>query len=135
MVNIDQLMPYTIGFDRMFDMLDTNLNSMSTGGYPPYNIKKEGDYKFSIEIALAGFGKDDIEVKVAESELSVKSVKENKDKEDTVYRGISYRKFDRRFALADDIQVIDASLEHGMLTISLERIIPEEKKPRLIKIK
>jgi molecular chaperone IbpA len=119
----------------LFDMLDTNLNSMSTGGYPPYNIKKEGDYKFSIEIALAGFGKDDIEVKVAESELSVKSVKENKDKEDTVYRGISYRKFDRRFALADDIQVIDASLEHGMLTISLERIIPEEKKPRLIKIK
>tara|TARA_R100000742_G_C4277036_1_gene98577 strand:- start:2184 stop:2591 length:408 start_codon:yes stop_codon:yes gene_type:complete len=135
MVNIDQLMPYTIGFDRMFDMLDTNLNGMSTGGYPPYNIKKEGDYKFSIEIALAGFGKDDIEVKVAESELSVKSVKENKDKEDTVYRGISYRKFDRRFALADDIQVTDASLEHGMLTISLERIIPEEKKPRLIKIK
>tara|TARA_X000001382_G_scaffold119257_1_gene99919 strand:+ start:2399 stop:2803 length:405 start_codon:yes stop_codon:yes gene_type:complete len=133
MVNIDQLMPYTIGFDRMFDMLNRDFN-IPTGGYPPYNIKKDGDYNFTIEIALAGFGKDDIEIKVADGELSIKSIKENKNEDDALYKGIAYRKFNRVFTLADDVEVKKASLNNGMLTINLEKIIPDEKKPRVIKI-
>ena len=131
MVDINQLMPYTIGFDRMFDMLNRDFIPST---YPPYNIKKEGDCNFIIDIALAGFGKEDIEVKVVENELSIKSVKKNKDDDDALYKGIAYRSFNKRFTLADDVEVKNASLENGMLTIELERIIPEGKKPRLIKI-
>ena len=101
----------------------------------PYNIRKEGDLNHVIEMALAGFSKDDIEIEVAQGVLTVKSMKENEDDETTVHRGISYRKFDRKFTLADDIVVNDAKLENGLLTITLEQIIPEEKKPKLIKIK
>lgn len=133
MVNINQLMPYTIGFDRMFDMLQRDFD-IPTNGYPPYNIKKDGDYKFSIEIALAGFSKEDIEVKVAEGELSIKSIKDKSSEDNTLYKGIAHRKFNRVFTLAENIEVKDAELNNGMLTIKLEKIIPEEKKPRTIKI-
>ena len=86
-------------------------------------------------MALAGFSKEDIEVEVADGLLTVRSVKENDENDDSIYRGISYRKFNRKFTLADDIVVKDASLENGMLVISLERVVPEEKKPRKIEIK
>ena len=132
-----QLTPYAVGFDRIFNNLNrfADSNFSKSDGYPPYNIRKEGDYNFVIEMALAGFGKKDIEVEVVDSELSVRSVKENTDDDSTVYRGISYRKFERKFSLADDVLVKDASLENGMLTISLERVVPEEKKPKLIEVK
>ena len=133
--NFNKLTPYAVGFDRMFNNLNRYVdNNMQSTGYPPYNIRKEGDYSYVIEMALAGFGKEDIEVEVAESTLSVRSDKKNDD-DDTVYRGISYRRFDRKFTLADDIVVNGASLENGMLTIELERVVPEEKKPRLIEVK
>ena len=133
--NFNQLTPYAVGFDRMFNNLNRYVdNNMQSTGFPPYNIRKEGDYSYVIEMALAGFGKEDIEVEVAESTLSVRSDKKNDD-DDTVYRGISYRRFDRKFTLADDIVVNGASLENGMLTIELERVVPEEKKPRLIEVK
>ena len=86
-------------------------------------------------MALAGFGKKDIEVEVSDGTLSVRSVKENTEDDDTVYRGISYRKFDRKFTIADDVVVNGAKLENGMLLIDLERVVPEEKKPRLIAVK
>ena len=100
-----------------------------------YNIHKGGDYSYTIEMALAGFSKEDIEVEVAQGVLTIKSTKEN-DAEDefTLHRGISYRKFNRKFTLDDDIVVNGAKLENGLLTIDLEQIIPEEKKPKLIKI-
>ena len=107
---------------------------MSTG-FPPYNIRKEGDYNYVIEMALAGFGKKDIEVEVSEGTLSIRSVKENTEDDDTIYRGISYRRFERKFTVADDVVVNSASLENGMLMIELERIVPEEKKPRIITVK
>ncbi len=133
--NFNQLTPYAVGFDRIFDHLNTYVtNNTSSTGFPPYNIRKEGELNYVIEMALAGFGKKDIEVEVAESTLKVRSVKENSEDDETVYRGISYRKFERNFTLADDIVVNDAKLENGMLTIELERIIPEEKKPRLIEV-
>ncbi len=134
--NFNQLTPYAVGFDRVFDQLQNYAqHNITSTGFPPYNIRKGGEYNFVIEMALAGFSKDDIEVEVADGLLTVRSVKENDENDSNIYRGISYRKFDRKFTLADDIVVNDASLENGMLKIDLERIVPEEKKPRKITIK
>ena len=134
--NFNQLTPYAVGFDRVFDDLARYMdNTVASTGFPPYNIRKEGDYNYVIELALAGFGKKDIEVEVAEGTLSVRSIKENSEDDSTVYRGISYRRFERKFTMADDIVVNGAKLENGMLTVELERVVPEEKKPRLISVK
>ena len=130
--HFNTLTPYAVGFDRLFDQLASN--SRITTSYPPYDIIKEDEYNFRIEMALAGFGKEDIEVEVAENVLKIKSVKENDQDTKNVYKGISYRKFTREFTIADDIEVKDAKLEDGLLTIKLEKIVPEEKKPKLIKI-
>ena len=133
--NFNQLTPYAVGFERQFNRLNDYVAHQQTStGFPPYNIRKEGDLNHVIEMALAGFSKDDIEVEVAQGVLTIRSMKENTDDEDTIHRGISYRKFNRKFTLADDIVVNDAKLENGLLTITLEQIIPEEKKPKLIKI-
>ena len=131
--------PYAVGFDRQFDRLwDYATHQAESSGFPPYNIQKTEDYKFVIEMALAGFDKKDISVEVADGVLTIKSIKD-KDTgatdEYTLYKGISMRNFTRKFTLADDIVVNDAVLENGMLSISLERIIPEEKKPRMITVK
>jgi molecular chaperone IbpA len=134
--NFNKLTPYAVGYDRIFDHLSRYVdNSTTSTGFPPYNIRKEGEYNYVIEMALAGFGKKDIEVEITEGTLSIKSVKENTEDESTVYRGISYRKFDRKFTLAEDLIVNGATLENGMLTVDLERVVPEEKKPRLITVK
>ena len=134
--NFNQLTPYAVGFDRMFDNLSRYAtDNVASTGFPPYNIRKEGDYNYVIELALAGFGKKDIEVEVAEGTLSVRSIKENSEDDSTLYRGISYRRFERKFTMADDIVVNGAKLENGMLTVELERVVPEEKKPRLISVK
>ena len=118
--NLNQLTPYAVGFDRVFDTLNRYVDNNATStGFPPYNIRKEGDYNHVIEMALAGFGKEDIEVEVADGTLSIRSVKENSEDDSTVYRGISYRKFDRKFTLADDIVVNGAKLENGMLSLEL----------------
>ena len=111
------------------------MHSITLTGFPPYNIRKGGEYTFVIEMALAGFSKNDIEVEIAEGLLTIRSIKENDENDTDIYRGISYRKFNRKFTLADDIVVNDASLENGMLNITLERIVPEERKPKLIKVK
>ena len=133
--NFNQLTPYAVGFERQFNRLNDYVAHQQTStGFPPYNIRKDGDLNHVIEMALAGFSKDDIEVEVAQGVLTIRSMKENTDDDSNVYRGISYRKFNRKFTLADDIVVNNAKLENGLLTISLEQIIPEEKKPKLIKI-
>jgi len=134
--NFNQLTPYAVGYDRIFNQLQQYAaNNMQSTGFPPYNIQKGGDYTYTIEMALAGFGKEDITVELTENTLSVRSDKKDESDEYTYHRGISYRKFDRKFTLADDIVVNSASLENGMLTIELEQIVPEEKKPRLIEVK
>ena len=134
--NFNKLTPYAVGFDRVFDTLNRYVdNNVQSTGFPPYNIRKEGDYNYVIEMALAGFGKEDIQVEVVESTLSIRSVKENPKDDATQYRGISYRRFERKFTLADDLVVNSANLENGMLYIDLERVVPEEKKPRLIEVK
>ena len=131
--HFNNLTPYAVGFDRLFDQLASS--SRVTNSYPPYDILKDDDYNFKIEMALAGFSKKDIEVEVADGVLTVRSVKENEEDDNNLYRGISYRKFNRKFTLADDIIVTNAKLQDGLLNISLERVVPEEKKPRLIDVK
>ena len=134
--NFNQLTPYAVGYDRVFDQLQKYVtNNVQSSGFPPYNIQKGGDYNYTIELALAGFSKDDIEVEVADGTLSVRSDKKSEPDDYSIHRGISYRRFDRKFTLADDIVVAGASLENGLLRIELERIVPEEKKPRLIEVK
>ena len=137
--DVNHMTPYAVGFDRTFDRLfDYVTHQAESTGYPPYNIQKTEDFKFEIEMALAGFDKKDINIEVAEGVLTVKSIKDkdtDTTDEYTLYKGISQRNFTRKFTLADDIVVNDAKLENGMLTIYLERIVPEEKKPRLITIK
>ena len=133
--NFNKLTPYAVGFDHVFDTLNRYVDNQQAQGFPPYNIRKEGDYHYVIEMALAGFGKEDIQVEIVENTLSVRSIKENSEDEDTQYRGISFRRFERKFTLADDLVVENANLENGMLYIDIERIVPEEKKPRLIEVK
>jgi len=131
------LTPYAIGFDGVFDRLNhymVNANSLSPQGFPPYNIRKEGDYKYVIEMALAGMSKDDLEVEVAEQNLTVRSIDKKEQDGELLHQGISYRKFKRSWTLADDVVVSDAKMENGMLLIHLEHVVPEEKKPRLVKI-
>ena len=135
--NFNQITPYAVGFDRMFDQLNRYVdNNVKSTGFPPYNIQKVGDFTYAIEMALAGFSKEDIEVEVSDGTLSIRSDKKDEEQDEfTVHRGISYRKVDRKFTLADDIVVNDVKLENGLLTVNLERIVPEEKKPRLIEVK
>ena len=133
--NFNQLTPYAVGFDKLFgDLQRYAENNVTSTGFPPYNIRKESDYHYVIEMALAGFGKKDLEIETANGTLSVRSVKEPDENQSNIYRGIAYRKFERKFTIADDIIVKGASLENGMLMINLERIVPDEKKPRLITI-
>ena len=135
--NFNKLTPYAVGYDRIFDHLSRYVDNNTTStGFPPYNIQKVGDYNYTIQMALAGFSKNDIEVEIADGTLSVRSDKKDEPEDEfTYHRGISYRKFERKFTLADDLVVNSAKLENGMLTIDLERIVPEEKKPRLIEVK
>jgi len=135
--NFNQLTPYAVGFDRVFDNLTRYVDNNATStGYPPYNIRKEGEYNYVIEMALAGFAREDLEIEVADGVLTIRSVKEKSDDDvSNIYRGISFRKFVRKFTIADDIVVNGAKMENGMLSVDLERIVPEEKKPRLIEVK
>ena len=140
----NQLRPVTIGFDPIFDrferMFDEDFLNAPSVNYPPYNIVKTGDYTYDIELALAGFNKKDIDVEYNDGVVTVKSIHETKSEEDerngsVLHRGISKRHFTKSFTIADDVEVRGAELKDGLLKISLERIIPESKKPRSIEVK
>ena len=138
----NQLRPFTVGYDNVFDrfesMFDNDHFFSTTSNYPPYNIVKTGDYTYDIELAWAGFGKKDIDVNYADSQLTIKSIKDEKAEEDAdgvLHKGISKRQFSRTFTIADDVEVKGAELKDGLLKVSLEKIIPDSKKPRTIQIK
>ena len=132
----NDLRPFQVGFDNAFERFNTQLKHTQGSNFPPYNIKKLDNFNWTIEMALAGYSKKDIEVEVAEGVLTVKSVKDVTDGDDSkIYSGIANRQFTRKFTLSDDIIVKDGELKDGMLRITLERVIPEEKKPRMITIK
>ena len=132
----NKFIPYSIGFDNLFDRL-FDMDLESSNSYPPYNISKIDDNNYVIEMALAGFNKDDIEIELADSELTVRSKKREDSNKDVnlIHQGISHRSFNRKFTLSEEILVKNAEMKNGMLIIKLEKFIPENKKPKLINIK
>jgi molecular chaperone IbpA len=127
----------TVGFDRLFNLLD-QATSDGSPGYPPYNIERTGENAYRITVAVSGFSKDELSLVAKENTLTIKGEKvanENgKAKSEVLYRGIAARAFERSFQLADHVTVKNASLENGLLHVDLEREIPEAKKPRSIPI-
>jgi molecular chaperone IbpA len=133
----NDLRPFSVGFENIFDHFNLHLDTQRTVNYPPYNINKIDNLNWNIEMALAGFSKKDIDISTADSQLTVKSIHTNDKPElaGSIHKGISKRQFTRTFTLADDVVVNGAELKDGMLVIDLEKIVPEEKKPKTIKIK
>ena len=131
--DLERFMGLSVGFDSLFNRIPTV--AQQDNGYPPYNIRKVDDYNYVIEIALAGFSERDIEVEVADGVVSVRS-KEDKDEAKTeyVHRGIARRSFARKWTLSDDMIVNGAEFQNGLLNINLEKVVPEEKKPRIVPI-
>ena len=124
----------TVGFDRLFSMLD---GFEAAPGYPPYNIERTGENDYRISVAVAGFGENELSIEAKENTLTIKGEKQTKQENksgEVLYQGIAARAFERVFQLADHVQVKGAKLENGLLHVDLERIIPEEQKPRRIPI-
>ena len=127
----------TVGFDRLFDMLENSSAGQAQENYPPFDLIKEGENEYRIELAVAGFKPDEIDITSQQNQLIVSGRKSEEDDEQGssyIYRGIATRSFERRFALADHIQVRGADLKDGLLAIELVREIPEAMKPRKINI-
>ena len=123
----------TVGFDRLFSMLD---GFESVPGYPPYNIERTGENDYRVTVAVAGFGEKELSIEAKENTLTIKGNKQVKEEQngEVLYQGIAARAFERVFQLADQVQVKNASLENGLLHVDLVREIPEAKKPRQIPI-
>ena len=136
----NSLRPFSVGFDSIFEEFDRLLESTEryNSNYPPYNIRKLSNNDYKIEVALAGYSKDDIELELKDSTLTVRNkTKEkviNDESNGVIHKGISTRQFERSFTISEDIKVKNVELKNGLLNIDLERIIPDEKKPRLIDI-
>jgi len=133
------LSPYrrsTVGFDRLFDMLETGMRSDPGDNYPPFDLERTGDDSYRITLAVAGFRQDEIDIVVQNNQLTVSGRKDMSQEgaERYLHRGIAARSFERRFELADFIQVRSAAFDNGLLSIQLEREIPEAMKPRRIDI-
>lgn len=128
----------TVGFDRLFSLLDQATNVETTPSYPPYNIERTGDTSYRITIAVAGFTEDGLSIEAKDNALTVRGEKQNQIEggkiAEVLYQGIASRAFERRFQLADHVQVTGAALENGLLHIDLVRELPEAKKPRTIPI-
>ena len=125
----------SVGFDRLFDLLDSYAEQ--SGGYPPYNIERVDDTHYRITLAVAGFAEKDLAIEVKEGVLTVTGQRDEQEKSTDrgfLYQGIAGRSFERRFQLAEHVEVRNARLENGLLHVDLERLIPEEKKPRRIAI-
>ena len=142
----NQLRPLTVGFDDTFrhfeSMFDHQLDHISTTAFPHYNIVKMDKNKYDIQIALAGYNKKDIDISLEEGVLSVESKKVDDKKTEKVdsggeilHKGIAKRYFSKAFTIADDVEVKGAELKDGLLKVSLERIVPEHKKPQTIEVK
>jgi len=126
----------TVGFDRLFSLLDQGIEG-GAPGYPPYNIERTGDNDYRVTVAAAGFGEDELSVVAKENTLTIRGEKKAKEQEkrgEVLYQGIAARAFERVFQLADFVQVKGAKLENGLLHVDLVREIPEAKKPRAIPI-
>lgn len=126
----------TVGFDRLFDALESGMRSDAQDGYPPFDIARTGEESYRITLAVAGFSPDDIDITAQQNQLIIAGEKSDKEEDgvQVIHRGIATRAFERRFQLADFVEVKDATYENGMLTLELERVVPEAMKPRKISI-
>ena len=142
-LSINNLRPLTVGFDRFFsdwEEMFSNDFFKTPSNWPAYNIVEKKDNHYDVEVALAGFNKKDIKVSYSDGQLSIESVRNDKTKEkdengNIIHRGIAKRYFKKSFSVADNCEVKGAELKDGLLKVSLERIIPEAQKPRVIDIK
>ena len=132
-LDIPSIHKFGIGFDNMFDEL-MRMNSQQSLNYPPYNIVKHTDDSFNIEVAVSGFSEGEVEVNLDNRVLTIKGQKKEDLVAEYLHKGISTRDFVREFTLAEHVEVINASQKDGILSIQLERIVPEEKKPKAIAI-
>jgi molecular chaperone IbpA len=133
---VNQIHRQTIGFDRMFEELNrTFANSRTDGNYPPHNVVKLDDTHYVIEVAVAGFAEDEIDIELKENVLTVKGEQVKRDQEvEYLHKGISARNFVRTFPLAEHIEVCGATVKNGILAIALEQLVPDEDKPKKIAI-
>ncbi len=133
----DRLLPTALGFENAFATLDNaaHLLTATQTAFPPVNIVKTGDYTFNVELAVAGYKQDEIEITAEKNSLKVTGKKTDEDTREYLVKGIAGRKFARQFVLSDTVVVRDANLADGILSIELENVIPEEQKPRKITIK
>ena len=137
--NLDfpQLHRHSIGFDRLFDELTRTWSNSTGNNYPPHNVVKLDDTHFVIEVAVAGFKQDEIDVELQDGVLTVKGERtkvEEENKPEYLHKGISARNFTRTFTLAENVEVRGATVENGILAVALELVVPEEKQPKKIQI-
>jgi len=137
LLNHDRLLPSALGFDHVFSTLDNaaHLLTSTATSFPPVNVVKHDDYNFTVELAVAGYKRDEIEITSERNSLKVKGKKTETDERNYLVKGIAGRSFARQFVLSDTVVVRDADLADGILSIKLENVIPEEQKPRKIEIK
>ena len=140
----NHLRPLSVGYDDVFDHFESMFNhqydSINVPNYPPYNIVKTGKYTYDIQVALAGYGKKDVDVSFENSVLTIKSIKDKDEKEvedndGVLHKGIAKRMFTKSFTIAEDVEIKGAELKDGLLVVSMEKVIPEHKKARSIEIK
>ena len=127
--------PFAVGFDRTFDTLQLLANSKAKeANYPPYNIRKLSDDQYTIELAIAGFNEKDIDVELTGENLVIKGNRPKEATDGLLHQGLATRNFIKRFILSEDMIIKGAALSNGMLYVGVERVVPEEKKPRKIKL-
>ena len=127
--------PFAVGFDRTFDTLELLASSRAKEtNYPPYNIRKISEDQYAIELAVAGFEDKDIDIELVEETLTIKGNRPKEASDGLLHQGLAARDFVKKFVLSDDMEIKGAALSNGMLYVGLERIIPDEKKPRKIKL-
>lgn len=126
----------TVGFDRLFDLLETGMRSDGSDGYPPFDIARDGEDSYRITLAVAGFRPDQIEIVVQQNQLTVTGKRDETEQHEGQYlhRGLATRPFERRFQLADFVEVRSANLDNGLLSIALQRVVPEAMRPHKIEI-
>jgi molecular chaperone IbpA len=134
---LDRLLPTALGFENAFAVLDNaaHLLTATSNAFPPVNVIKKDEYNFVVELAVAGYKIDEIEITAEKNSLKVAGKKVEEDTREYLVKGIAGRKFARQFVLSDTVVVRDAALADGILSIELENVIPEEQKPRKIEIK
>ena len=134
-LNLDPFWRSSVGFDRILDLMDESLRLQPENSYPPYNILRTGENSYRVSLAVAGFKPDQISVTVQQNTLVITGRENQKTEHDYMHRGIAARDFERRFSLADFVEVKEATFEDGLLQIDLVREVPEAMKPKRIEIR